>query len=1131
MASELAAVRKAPAASAPPRPAAPPATSSQGQDVQSEYAAFTLDASGVIDSWNNGAQRMLGYRAEEIVGLPFAHVYGLDEASKGAPEKDLRSARAEGRVGVRGTLLRRDKSEFYANTVITYQVNPATDGGGYSVLVFDVTRRMAEQPKFYEAYQYILRLLLERSEKLEQTLASLEATDKRLNLALEGGQISLWDWDLKSGKVYRDDRLFMLLGYRASDVDAAHDAWERLIHPDDLERMKATWAAHFEGRTSFYECEYRVRATSGEWKWILARGKVVERGPAGDGLRALGTRQDITARKHAELKLETTEERLRLAMEGAQLCFWDWDVRAGKLNWGANARQLLGLQAAGFNGSFDAFLMLVHADDRAMLRQRVIGALKRGETFASEFRLVLSDGMARWLQCIGQVSRDPAGEAARVVGVLQEITARKVSESALRESESRFRAMADSAPVMIWTSDAAGLFTSVNKSWLEFVGAETMDNLGADGGAPIDPDDAPRRASVFDEARRDRGARTLEYRRKHGGGDYRWLLETIVPRADAEGTVVGYIGVSVDINDRKIAEDELYAEKELQRVTLAAIGDAVISTDAHGRIRYMNRAAEVLTGHTLTESAGAPLVRVVKLFERSGGTAVNDPTRTCVKDMQTVRLPENAVLISRTGREAEVSASIRPILDADGRVAGTVSVLRDLSQKAGAASHVVYQTPFDAETGLASRYEFEGDLRRLLDAEGQAAQHAVVCVSLGSLRELDSQPNAALCHELLRLAGTRIANKVHKQDCVARIGDDSLGVVLAWRSLNQARELALAIKEALARPVTTRGGDAFDLAASVGVVAMQAGGDSVSAILRAIDCACELAKDERGEGVYVYRDDDRGRVEGQGHLGWLARIEDALRLEQFRLFGQHIVPLRPEAADNEIEVLVRLLDASGQVLPPGAFLAAARRYHVMAKIDRWVLARVTRLALSAETALKVQFAINVSEQSLCDESYVHFAIDQVERCAQRGIRLGFEFNEASAAARPKQVLRFAVAMKERGCRIGLDNFGSGPASLALLRGLPVDYVKIDSRLIRNSADDATDRAIVEAVCKVAATLKVRTIAEAVENDAVLEHVRKLGLDLAQGHIFAHPRPLDELLTETDDSPAAARDVRGEVALT
>jgi EAL domain-containing protein (putative c-di-GMP-specific phosphodiesterase class I) len=247
-------------------------------------------------------------------------------------------------------------------------------------------------------------------------------------------------------------------------------------------------------------------------------------------------------------------------------------------------------------------------------------------------------------------------------------------------------------------------------------------------------------------------------------------------------------------------------------------------------------------------------------------------------------------------------------------------------------------------------------------------------------------------------------------------------------------------------------------------------------------------------------------------MQWVHRISRALAEERICLYFQRIMPLTPAVGQVHGEVLLRMVDEQGQLVPPAAFIPAAERYKLMPAIDRWVIrtAMVTMAqklrGLPGQTS-GMGISINLSGQSLCDEQLLEFITEQFQQSGVGAERVCFEITETAVIANLSRAIQLMLALRDIGCHFALDDFGSGLSSFAYLKQLPVDYLKIDGSFVRGMLEDPIDHAIVDSINQIGHVMGIQTIAEFVENAAMVSQLRALGVDYAQGYGVARPEPL------------------------
>jgi diguanylate cyclase (GGDEF)-like protein/PAS domain S-box-containing protein len=564
-------------------------------------------------------------------------------------------------------------------------------------------------------------------------------------------------------------------------------------------------------------------------------------------------------------------------------------------------------------------------------------------------------------------------------------------------------------------------------------------------------------------------------------------------------------------------EGALFQEKERAEVTLDAIGDGVITTDARGDVVYLNPVAEQLTGWTAEEARGRSLRRVYNIVDEASRQAIDHPAMSGGLDGRVVGVNRQIVLINRYGAEYAVEDTAAPLRDADGKVIGGVLVVRDVTESRSLSLQLNWQASHDALTGLANRFEFELLLNQLIaSAKAQGKQHALLYLDLDQFKVInDTCGHVAGDGLLKRLAGV-MQPLIRESDTLARLGGDEFGVLLEGCHTEQADRIAQSLREAVQEFRFAWEDKTFKLGVSIGLVVID--GDSVDAatVLSEADAACYVAKDMGRNRVWHHQADDQAVRQRHGEMQWVARINEALENDRLCLFGQRIVPLQSAGAQAaHYELLVRMVDADGELVQPMAFIPAAERYGLMRLIDRWVIHSAFEWVAgrTATGAEDVFVAINLSGQSLEDDDFVGFVRSELETSGANPKRLCFEITETAAIANWSRAVEYMAELKIMGCRLALDDFGSGMASFGYLKAMPVDFIKIDGVFVRDMAHDSIDAAMVEAIHQIGHVMGKRTIAEFVESADVLERLREIGVDFAQGFHIHRPEPIGRQLEQ------------------
>lgn len=521
-----------------------------------------------------------------------------------------------------------------------------------------------------------------------------------------------------------------------------------------------------------------------------------------------------------------------------------------------------------------------------------------------------------------------------------------------------------------------------------------------------------------------------------------------------------------------------------------AIG--TLRVDGDGRVVDLNAAAASLIGMAAKDVRGQALASVYRSNRSNDG-----------EDAQSANTEAEAMLLVRPdGAELSIRERKIPI-----RTGGWWLVVEDVTELTALRREQEWLTFHDPVTGLPNRRALERQLAAALqEARDKQVRDAFGYLDVDELNEIVDTFGQTAGDEVLRQIAGRIRRKLGPKDYLARLGEARFGLILAAEKRgsdldDRAQDLRRSIAEA---PFVWHQ-DSFHLGASVGVVPIAGSTAGLEAMLAAADAATSMAKDE---SIAIHEFDannsiDLDLADHYGDLRWLARIHRALKQRRFQLYRQPIVEARGTGT-TMYEVLLRMEGEDGEIVLPGRFIPAAERFHLISTLDRWVV-RNALAALSRETEPMV-IAINLSGESLSDRRFLDDVVSAIETSGVDPKQVAFEITETAAVGSLRRARRFIHALRSRGCRFILDDFGRGLSSFGYLQDLPIDFIKIDGAFVQGMATSKVARAIVTAIHHVASILGIRTIAEFVENQVVREKVAEMGIDLVQGFGIGMPAP-------------------------
>jgi diguanylate cyclase (GGDEF)-like protein len=535
------------------------------------------------------------------------------------------------------------------------------------------------------------------------------------------------------------------------------------------------------------------------------------------------------------------------------------------------------------------------------------------------------------------------------------------------------------------------------------------------------------------------------------------------------------------------------------RIDESGLDLAVVYADESGRVRRLNSMAECLTGWSAGEVCGARMHDVFRVIDADTGITLEHAWAELANPGVEFSLNE-ALLLSRDKEILKVEATCVAL------PTGHVLAFRDLGHAHRLARQLEYQASHDTVTGLVNRAEFLRRTERLVAHSAvDGTSHAMVYLDVDQFKVVNDTSGHDAGDELLRQLATLLLPKLRDSDLLGRLGGDEFGLLLRDCTLKDAERLTLNLIDCVRRHSFRWNDSVHAISASAGVTRIERGTTNAQRALACADSACFLAK-ERGRGrVQRYEHEDQDIARYRLEMEWVSRIAAALGEDRFRLRYQPI--LRVHAADKEqhTEALLYLLDEDGECISPSVFIPAAERYNLMPAVDRWVISSAFKRLREERDDAAIVLCINVSAMTLCDEEFPEFVRLQLAASGVTPNRICFEITETAAMANLPRTISVIDKLKSLGCRFALDDFGQGLSSFGYLRNLRIDYLKIDGAFVRSIASNPIDRAMVTAINQVGHVMGVKTIAECVETGEILDELRQIGVDYAQGYWIARPQ--------------------------
>ncbi len=428
---------------------------------------------------------------------------------------------------------------------------------------------------------------------------------------------------------------------------------------------------------------------------------------------------------------------------------------------------------------------------------------------------------------------------------------------------------------------------------------------------------------------------------------------------------------------------------------------------------------------------------------------------------------------------------------------------------------ILVQSNYDILTGMLNRQGFDTRAQSLLSTlTASEGEHTLLLVNMDQFKVVNDICGHLAGDELLKQISGIITAKTRDSDVAARLGNDEFAVLLSNCPLKTGLAVAYKLSQSIREHRFSWQTKVLDISASIGVVSLSSGGGEISNYLGSATSACLAAKTTGLGKVYQYQADDKACITHTGQMEWVPRLQNALKTNSFKLFGQQIATVDGRDPLPRWEILLRLEDKDGLLVSAFDFIPSAERFQLMTQIDRWVIHNaITTLSIALEgrETTPVSCSINLSGQSLTEEGFLEYIIAEHRASAIPADSICFEITETAAIASFSAARHLMGKLRDYGFRFSLDDFGSGLSSFSYLNNLPVDYLKIDGSLVKEIATDPVRATMVESISRIGQAMKIKTVAEYVENNEILSVLQAIGVDYAQGYSIGKPMPLQELM--------------------
>jgi diguanylate cyclase (GGDEF)-like protein/PAS domain S-box-containing protein len=587
-----------------------------------------------------------------------------------------------------------------------------------------------------------------------------------------------------------------------------------------------------------------------------------------------------------------------------------------------------------------------------------------------------------------------------------------------------------------------------------------------------------------------------------------WLDGTIIPIGQVNSRPRVMV-VFRDVTREREREHALTLAEERYRRMFSEAPSGHLVYDVAGNILAVNRAFCSLVGCTEEELVGCNAAEVSEKLSVDVRSVMSAAQIT----EESGRASGDLSLVRRDGSVAHVTFESVALLSSGDEVEEFLVHVTDVTDRHLIEEHAAHMADHDALTDLYNRRRFEQELSGHM-ARGERYGHrgALLLLDLDDFKRVNDTLGHKAGDELILNVANVLREQLRDTDVISRLGGDEFAVLLPSGGREAAEQLATKLVEAIRAEVSvTDGNRSRRVTASLGVVLINKQGLTAMELLKQADLAMYDTKEAGRDGYTLLDLTESGRSKSAAHTVWADRIEAALEENRFILHAQPIVDLRTGVVESA-ELLVRMLDEDGTLVPPSRFLYVAERIGLVTRIDEWVVGEAVKLLKELQPkAPTFRLEVNLSGRSMGSTQLSEHIRSTVSKAGIDPSGLVFEVTETAAVSDIQSARTFAEELRRVGCRFALDDFGAGFGSFYYLKHLPFDFLKIDGEFVVKCASSPTDQLILTAIVEIARGMEKETIAEFVGDQITLDTIRRTGVDHAQGYFIGSPMPLDELV--------------------
>lgn len=681
----------------------------------------------------------------------------------------------------------------------------------------------------------------------------------------------------------------------------------------------------------------------------------------------------------------------------------------------------------------------------------------------------------------------------------------KVQIDQLIKDKKLLQEVIDKVPNLISVRDTEGKFVLVNEAIAKMYGFTTKELIGKGN------NDIPHHIwkmescieidTLVKQSKQERII--LEETITDKDGKKLWLQTTKQPLFDKSNNEIYELGVSTNITQHRDAKEKLIQSEKRFKDFAETAANIFWELDKDLNYSYISGAIFNLIGDCSIYPLG-------KSFE-----SLFSNSKKCDFDFDAYKkillkrknIKNFTFNVKYENKEIDIfRVNAKSIFNEKNEFEGYRGVIRSITEEKSLLERIAYDAKHDSLTGLVNRNEFEKQLKRVLNAVKDKNEDSILCyLDLDHFKVVnDAAGHAAGDNLLIRLCQI-LESKIRASDIVARLGGDEFGIILEGCPLTNAVSVCENIIREINQYVFEWDKQKFKVGVSIGVAIINENSTNEAMIMSQADMACYRAKELGRNQMHIAHTNDTAIIERSSEFTYVSEINDALNNDRLFLMRQPIVSI--SNLDDEIphyEVLSRILDAKGNIISPNEFIRVAERYGMITDVDRFVISKAFRFHRQEYAESDVVISINLSGNTVSDPYILEFIESELEATQLKPESVCFEITETAAISSIKKAINIITKLKAIGVKFALDDFGSGLSSFGYLKDLPVDYLKIDGAFVKNIVENDKDRAIVRSINEVAKAMGMQTIAEFVENNNILDILKDIGVDYAQGYGVGKP---------------------------